>query len=101
MIPASVAATAVAAAGGPLCTMGVLVVVTSDDRIIVQLPCKESLYCLVAGAADTSVELDACIPQCHLCTATDAAADQGINPQPGQELRQSPMSEAVRIHDLC
>ena len=62
MMPTSVAATAVVTAGVAICTVGVLVVVTSDIRIIVQFPCKESLYCLVAGAADTAIELDACIP---------------------------------------
>ena len=62
MIPASVAATAVVAAGVAFCTVSVLVVITSDIRIIVQLTCKESLYCLIAGAADASIKLDACIP---------------------------------------
>ena len=62
MIPASVAATAVVAAGVALCTVSVLVVITSDIRIIVQLTSKESLYCLVTGAADASIKLDACIP---------------------------------------
>ena len=62
MIPASVAAAAVVAAGVAFCTVSVLVVITSDIRIIVQFPCKESLHCLIAGAADASIKLDACIP---------------------------------------
>ena len=62
MISASVAATAVVAAGVAFCTVSVLVMITSDIWIIVQLTCKESFYCLVTGAADASIKLDACIP---------------------------------------
>ena len=101
MIPAAVAATAVVSAGVPLCTVGMLVVGTSDIRMIVQIACKECLYCLVTGTADAAIKLDSHIPQCHLRTAADAAADQGTYLQSCQKLCQSAMTEAVGVHDLC
>ena len=55
MIPTSVAATAVVTTGVPLCTVGMLVVGTSNIRIVVQLTCKECLYCLITGTTDTAI----------------------------------------------
>ena len=59
MISASVAAAGVVAAGVAFCTVTMVVVVTSDIRIVLQFACKERLYRLIAGAADAAIELDA------------------------------------------
>lgn len=80
--------------------MIVVVVAAADAGVIVQLTHDERLHRLVCVTADTAKEPDAGLLQCHLCAATDAAADQGIYPLCLQKACQRTVSVTGGIYHL-
>ena len=55
-----------------------LVMVAARIRIIFQAACSQCLRCSIRTAGHTGIQLYPGFRQCHLSTAADPAADQGI-----------------------
>ena len=94
MVSASVTTAAVSAL-----TVLVIVVVTVHVRVIAESACDECIDGSICISADTTVEADADLGECHLCTTTDATADQCIDTELHEESCQCAVTTAVRIHD--
>ena len=94
-------AAAMLAAGMAALTVGVVVMITADVGIVCKRACQQGVHRCVRFAADAAVELDTGLRQCHLGTAADTAADQGIHALLHQKARQYAVPTAVGIHDLC
>ena len=56
----------------------VLVMVAARIRIIFQAACSQCLRCSIRTAGHIGIQLYPGFRQCHLSTAADPAADQGI-----------------------
>ena len=97
VMSAVVAAAAVVAAGMAL-AMVMVVVVALDIGVKGQIAGKQGFHRSVCIAGHTAEEPDACCCQGHLGTAADAAADQNICIQGGQNPRQGAVAAAVGIH---
>ena len=78
----------------------VVVMITPDIGVEIQLTCCQCFCCCISAAGNTTVKPDTRIAECHLRTATDAAADQGIHLQGAQNSCQRTMAAAARIHNL-
>ena len=72
-------AAAMLAAGVAALTVGVVVMITADVGIVCKRACQQGVHRRVRFAADAAVELDTGLRQCHLGTAADTAANQGIH----------------------
>ncbi len=57
----------------------VLVVVTFYIWIKPKCAAEQRFDCGITGAANTTVKLDTCLGECHLCTTADAAANKIVN----------------------
>ena len=71
------AAAAVRAAGVPFPM--VVVMITPDIGVKVQLACRQCLCCRVCAAGYTAVQPNARCFQRHLGTTADAATDQSVH----------------------
>ena len=94
------AATAVFTTSVLLAVM-MIMVVTFGIGIISKVPCNKALYRLVCISVDTAIELNACLGKCHLCTATNAAANQHIHSTIRQKTGKYAVSASVGVDDLC
>ena len=92
------AAAAVRAAGVPFPM--VVVMITPDIGVEVQLACRQCLCCRVCAAGYTAVQPNARCFKRHMCAAANTAADQGIHLQGAQNSCQRTMAAAARIHNL-
>jgi len=93
-------ATAVFTASVILAVMMVMVVAFGIG-IISKVACNKALYRLVCISIDTAIELNACLGKCHLCTASNAAADQHIYIELGKKAGECTMAASVGVDDLC
>ena len=59
----------------------VVVMITPDIGVEVQLACCQCFCCCISVAGNTTIKPDTHIAQCHLGTAANTAADQGIHLQ--------------------
>ena len=78
----------------------VVVMITPDIGVEVQLACCQGLRRFVRIAGDTAVQLDARFFQRHLGTAADAAADERVHLHRCQQPRQRAVSAAIGVHHL-
>ena len=78
----------------------VVVVVTADIGIVIQLAGDKSQNCRVCAAADTAVELDASLGQSHLGAAANAAADQHVCMEGVQDTCQGAVTAAHGVHNF-
>lgn len=76
----------------------VVVMITPDIGVEIQLTCCQCFCCCISAAGNTTVKPDTRIAECHLRTATDAAADQGIHLQGAQNTCQCTMAAAVCVY---
>ena len=75
-----------------------VMVITPDIGVIAQIACQQICNRCVCITTAAAVEGDACLLECHLCTAADAAANQHIRMQTGEESCQCAMAAAVGVH---
>ena len=78
----------------------VVVMITPNIGVEVQFACYQCFCCCISVAGNTTIKPDTHIAQCHLGTATNTAADQGIYLQCTQDACQCTMSAAASIHNL-
>lgn len=78
----------------------VVVMITPDIGVEVQFACYQCFCCCISVAGNTTIKPDTHIAQCHLGTAANTAADQGIHLQCTQDACQCTMSAAASIHNL-
>ena len=78
----------------------VVVMITPDIGVEVQFACCQCFCCCISVAGNTTIKPDTHIAQCHLGTAANTAADQGIHLQCTQDACQCTMSAAASIHNL-
>ena len=78
----------------------VVVMITPDIGVEVQLACCQCFCCCISVAGNTTIKPDTHIAQCHLGTAANTAADQGIHLTVLQKASQGPVSAAIGIHHL-
>ena len=100
MTAAVMRSAAVTTAGVSFFTMFVVVMITSDLGIEIQFICKQSIYCIVARAADTAVKPNACTCKCHLSTTANSAANENISTHCLQKARQCTVTASIRVNDL-
>ena len=91
-------AAAMLAAGVAALAVGVVVMITADIGIVCKCACQQGVHRRVRLAADAAVELDTGLRQCHLGTAADTAANQGIHAPLHQKSRQCAVAAAVGVH---
>ena len=72
-----VAAAAVVTAAVTFAVM-MVVVVALDIGVEAECACQQVSNCCICITAATAVKGNACLGQCHLCTAANTAADQHI-----------------------
>lgn len=94
VVAASVIATAVSALA-----VLVIMVVTVHIRVIAESAGDECIDRCIRISADTTEKTDADLCKGHLCTTTDATADQCIDTELHQETGERAVTTAVRIHD--
>lgn len=93
VLVAGMASTAVITTGVTASLM--IVMIAADIRIITQAAGKKSCNCVIRISAAAAVKPDACLRQCILSAAADAAADQRVHTVPGQETGQRAVVAAV------
>lgn len=96
VVTAAVTATAVSALA-----VLVIMVVTVYIRVIAEISGDECVDRCICIPADPTEKTDTDLGECHLCTTTDAAADQCIDTELHKEACQCAVATAVRIHYLC
>lgn len=94
VISAAVISTAVSALA-----VLVIMVVTVHVRVIAEISGDECIDSGICISADTTEKADADLGECHLCTTTDATADQCIDTELHQETGERAVTTAIRIHD--
>ena len=104
MVAAGMGTAAVIAAGVAL-AMVMVMVITPDIGIEIQLTRRECFHRRVCAAGHAAVELNARRSQSHLGTAANAAADQHVRMQSCQDPSQGAVAAALGIdhfgrHDL-
>ena len=87
-------------AAGMAFTVVMVMMVAADIGVECQRAFHKSGNCRVSAAGHTAVELDTCGCQSHLGTAADAAADQNVGLQSGQDTGQSAVAAAIGVNDL-
>ena len=97
---AAAAATATVIAAAMTLAVVMIMMVATDIGIEIQSVCQEQSNRFVSIAADTAVELDAGLTQCHLSAAADTAANHHIHLQHMQKACQSAVAAAVCVNDL-
>lgn len=78
----------------------VVVMIAPDIGVEVQLACCQCFCCCISVAGNTTVKPDTRIAECHLRTAANTAADQGIHLQGAQNACQRTMTAAIGVHDF-
>ena len=96
---AGMASTAVITTGVTASLM--IVMIAADIRIITQAAGKKSCNCVIRISAAAAVKPDACLRQCILSAAADAAADQSIDSVLNQKAGKSAMTAAIGIDHFC
>ena len=91
---------AVTTAGVSFFAVIVIVMIASDLGVEVQFICKQSIYRLVARAADTAEKLNARTLKSHLSTAANPAADQYRYVLLREKSHKCTVTVSVRIHYL-
>ena len=76
----AMAAAAVFAAGVPVAAMLVIVVVAAHFGVVREVAGKQGLHSRVCTAAHAAVQLDARVGKRRLCAASNAAANEHIDP---------------------
>ena len=99
VLVAGMASTAVITTGVTASLM--IVMIAADIRIITQAAGKKSCNCVIRISAAAAVKPDACLRQCVLSAATDAAADQSIDSVLNQKAGKSAMTAAIGIDHFC
>ena len=87
-------------AAGVLCTV-VVVMVTFYIRIESERAAEECFDCSIAGTVNTTEKLDAGLGKCHLCAATDAAANKSINTENRKKSRKCSVTATVSINNFA
>lgn len=102
MVSAAVIAAAAVAAAGVVCIMVVImaVVVALNIGIEYQLIVDQCFCSSICAAGNTAVQLDSGCCQCHLGTAANTAANQGIGIQGSEHTGQCTVTAAEGIHHL-
>ena len=77
-----------------------VMVVTFGIGIISKVPCNKALYRFVCISVDTAIELNTGLGKCHLCAASNAAADQHIYIELGKKARKCAVSAAIGVDYL-
>ena len=77
----------------------VMMVIAAGLSIEVQLPCQKCRHCLIGITADTTVDGNIRLFQSDPCTASDAAADQGIDTLLFQKACQRTVTAAIGVHN--
>ena len=90
----AVAAAAVRAAS---VAFAMVVVIAADIGVIAEHTVDKALNRTVCIAADAAVKLDAGFLECILCTAADAATDESVHTQRGEQAGQSSVTAAIGI----
>jgi hypothetical protein len=78
----------------------VVVVIASDLGIKTQLIGEECVHRFIARAADTAKQLDAGTRKCHLCAASDTAADEYRYVLLREKSCQRTVTATARVDDL-
>lgn len=91
---------AMVAAGVPFAVL-MIVVVTVDVGIKLQLAGKQRTHRLVRTAGYTAVQLDPRRGKCRLGSTANAAADQNVHLKTAQDPRQGAVALPVGVYDLC
>ena len=100
VISAMAMAAAMIAADMGFSSMFVIVVFAMHIRIESKIAGKESVYCLISVAADTSVKLDSVFCQRCLRAAADAAANEYVCFYCGEYAGKRAVSEAIGADKL-
>ena len=100
MTAAVMRSAAVTTAGVSFFTMFVVVVIASDLGIEIQFICKQSVYCIVARAANSAEKLNARTRKCHLSTTANSAANENISTHCLQKARKCAVTASIRVDDL-
>lgn len=100
VLSAGVASTAVGSAG-VLSAVVMVVVRTANIGIILQLTGKKCFHSGIRIPSDAAKQPDAGLGKSHLGTTADAAANQRVHAQLGQQPSQGAVTTAVGIDDLC
>ena len=101
MIPAMPVTAAVVAAGMGFPAVFMIVVFTMHIRIKSKISGNESIYRFIGITTDTAVELYSVFCQCHLCAATNTAANKYICFYSGEHACKCAVAGAVGIYQLC
>ena len=101
MTAAVVASATVISAGMTAFAVLVVMMATSDIRVVAKIAGEQCLDCGIAGAEHAAVESDPCHCQRHLCTAADTSANQYVCVQVLKNGSESAVSSAVGINDGC
>lgn len=99
VLVAGMASTAVITTGVTASLM--IVMIAADIRIITQAAGKKSCNCVIRISVAAAVKPDACLRQCVLSAAADAAADQSIDSVLNQKAGKSAMTAAIGIDHFC
>ena len=75
----------------------VVVMITPDIGVEVQFACYQCFCCCISVAGNTTIKPDTHIAQCHLGTAANTAADQGIYAMCNQESSQCAVTASIGI----
>ena len=79
----------------------VVVVVAFYIRIESERASEECFDCSIAGTVNTTEKLDTGLGKCHLCAATDAAANKCIHVECGKQSRKCSVTAAVGINHFA
>ena len=60
-------------------TFTVTVVIAHNIRIVAEISCKISLYCLISTAIHSAEKPDTCLSKSSLSSPADTAADKNVN----------------------
>ena len=94
------AAAAAAMGATGMTTVVVVVMIALHVGIVSNVTCQQCFHRIVRLTANTAKQTDTRLCQCHLCTATDAAANQNIHAIGCQKACQRTVTAAVGINDL-
>ena len=78
----------------------VVVMITPDIGVEVQLACCQCFCCCISVAGYTAIQLDACRCQRRLGAAANASADQCVHMQCAQDACKRAVATAVGIYHL-
>ena len=100
MMTAAIVASAAMITAYMAFAMVMVMMVALDIGIEFQLSFQECCYCCICVARHATIQLNACLGQCHLCATADTAADQYICIQCAENPGQRAMTAAVGVNNL-